>query len=157
MTYVLVIIGGLLAVLDIYLPLTRTSSVVTDVTQYSSRVGGRGQRKTTAYWSSVELANNKDIWTQRTADNFTHGDSIDVDITGVFGKVVRYRGHRPGYTTWYETESVNAKYRPFPFAAILFATLLLYPRWSSESRMLLRGILLVVVVAWVITTLATGG
>ena len=157
LVYVLVIIGSAFAALDFYLPLSRTSSVITQVKEYSSRAGSRGQGHTMMYWSSLQLANDKDIWTQRTANNFATGDSMDVEVSAVLGKVIRYRGYRPGHNRWYSTEGAQTKYRPFPFAAMLFAALLLYTGWSSESRMLLRGILIVVTVAWVLTAVVTGG
>lgn len=155
--YVFVAVGGTIAVLDMYLPTSRKASTIVEVDEFGSRVAVRGGHGYTRYWSSIDLANGKSIWTQRTANNFAKGDSMDVEVSAVMRKVVRYRGYRPGYTSWYATEGVNEKYRPLPFAAILFALILLLPWWSAETRMLFRGILLVVTAAWLITTIATQG
>lgn len=155
--YATVIVAGIITILDTYLPNTRTQSVVVEVSEFSSfegRKGGRGHRR---YWSSIDLSNGKNIWTQRTSRNFAVGDTMEIDLSAVLRKVVRYRGPGTSVRPWYETESVNEDYRPFPFAVVLFALLLFYPRWSGESRLLLRGLLLVTLIAWLITMVATGG
>ncbi|MBX2980029.1 MAG: hypothetical protein KF905_12095 [Flavobacteriales bacterium] len=157
--YVLVIIGGLTSVLDTNLPTHRRATVIVQVSEFGSFEGrhygvGSGHMR---YWSNIYLLNGSRIWTQRTANNFAVGDSIDVDLSAITSKVVRYRSYRTSSTKWYPTESVKEQYRPFPFTALLFAILLLFPRWSPETRMLLRGILFVVVIAWLVTLIATGG
>ena len=154
--YLLLIVVGALAIMDLYLPAKRGSGVITDVTEIGSMVRNKGSKGHMMYWSSIKLDTGKKIWTQRTANNFTVGDSMDVDLSAVLGKVVRYRGYRPSYRQWYETEGQKEEYRPFPFAMVLFALLLLYPAWSTENRMLLRGILVVILIAWLIVMLASG-
>lgn len=155
--YGLVIAAAVIVILDTYLPPTRSASVVVDVSEFGSFVGGRGGKGHMMYWSSIDLSNGKSIWTQRTAKNFTVGDTMDLDLSAVLRKVVRYRGPGTAIRPWYETEGMNKDFRPFPFAVVLFALLLFFPGWSGESRMLLRGVLGVTLIAWLITMAATGG
>ena len=155
--YGLVILAGIVSILDTYLPSTRTQSTIEQVSEFSSHEGSRGGKGRMRYWSSIDLSNGKNIWTQRTSNNFTVGDTMEVDLSAALGKVIHYRGPGTSVRPWYETEGVNENYRPFPFAVVLFALLLFYPRWSDESRLLLRGLLLVTLVAWLITLAATGG
>ncbi|MCB9183655.1 MAG: hypothetical protein H6591_07030 [Flavobacteriales bacterium] len=155
--YSVVIAAGLISILDMYLPAIRARSVITRVTEFGSFEGSENGTGRMRYWSSIDLDNGSNIWTQRTANNFAVGDSMDLDLSAVLRHVVRYRG--PGTTarSWFDTEGANKDYRPFPFAVVLFALLLFYPNWSIESRMLLRGVLAVTLIAWLITMAATGG
>ena len=80
-----------------------------------------------------------------------------VGLSAVIGKVVRYRDRRSSSSTWFATEGMKEDYKPLPFAAIFFALLLFYPGWSSDARMMLRALLLIVTVTWLIILMATGG
>lgn len=91
--YALVLLGGLVAIMDTYLPPKRTTSVIDDVSEVSSFESHKGGSGRTRYWSSIDLRNGKNIWTQRTANNFAIGDTMHVDISAVIGKVVRYHSH----------------------------------------------------------------
>ena len=153
--YAIVLVGGVVAILDTYLPTKRATSVIERVSEFSSFESHRGGRGRTRYWSSIDLRNGKNIWTQRTANNFAVGDTIEIDISAVVGKVVRYNSHASAFGTWVGTEEIKEEYRPFPFVAVLIALLLFYPKWSTESRMLLHGVLFVTLVAWMIIMAAT--
>ncbi len=156
--YLLVLVAAVLAALDAYLPVDHGSSVVQEVSEHGFRTGGgEADAGLMHYWSSIDLANGKNIWTQRTANNFGVGDSMDIALSAVFGKVVRYRSHRPSCGSWYATESANEKYRPLPFVVIACALVLFYPGWSTDTRMFFRAALFAVVATWLIILIATRG
>jgi len=156
--YLLVLVAAILAALDAYLPTRSASSVIEKVSELGSHTGGDvAGTGTMHYWSSIDLANGKNIWTQRTANNFGVGDSMDITLGAIFGKVVRYRSHRPGHGSWYATEGANEKYRPVPFLVMFCALVLFYPGWSAGTRMFFRAALFAVVAAWFLVVVGTRG
>ena len=158
LVYLLVLIAAALAALDAYLPMRSASSVIEKISEIRARTGGgEADMGLMRYWSSLDLANGKNVWTQRTANNFGVGDSMDIELSAIFGKVARYRSHRPNYGSWYATEGANEKFRPVPFLVILCALMLFYPGWSEGTRMFFRAALFAVVVAWFLVVIGTRG
>ena len=144
--------AGLFTIAETWLPARDVISRVDIVKEHGFRERGGSKR----YWSAVIMEDGSYIWTQRTSDRFAHMDSFDLHVTPIMGSVLSYRRHCSPYH-WMEVEQENDAYRPFPYAVVLIALLLLLPSWSADSRLFLQGLLLVVSATWALTQFATGG
>jgi len=151
--YFLLIAAGFFACADILLPKQLVTSRVVQVQEHRFPA-----RNHSYFWTAVRLENGAFLWTQRVAEPFLGNDSWDLQVTALGGSVVRYRRHAAHASTqWHDVEAHNEANRAFLVVVILLGLLLLYPGWSVDNKMLLRGVLGVVSGAWALTQFATGG
>lgn len=143
---------------DAFLPLRTLSARVQQAYEMRVNISSKNDpRPTYAYWTLVKLDNGMTFQTENRAAAFLIGETMDIQVTGMRSSVVRYKPPNNGRYGWNEVEGANKEFLAFPALVAGLALLLLIPWWSLENRWLLHVLIGLVLVAWLLTLLGTGG
>lgn len=154
--YVLLLLASGYVVLDALLPTRVLSSRVVDAEELKVNVSSRRSAHANyVYWTVVSLDNGISFQTQNGASGFPIGSGIQVEVTRIRERVVRYQPPGNGRYGWNEVEAANKEFLAFPALAAVLSLLLLLPWWSMENRWLLNGLLILVLGAWLLTMVGT--
>ena len=154
--YVLLLIASTYVIVDALLPTQIVSSQVEATSELEVNTSGRRNRAQT-HWTLVTLRNGIRFQTENRARDFPNGDTVDVEVTSFRNEVLSFKLRKAIGQYWRQVEGANKEYLAFPASICLCSLLLLLPFWSEEKRMLLTAILGVMLVAWTLTLIGTGG
>ncbi len=103
----------------------------------------------------VETADGSSFQTLKSPGNFRPGGWIELRNTPILGNTVSFRLFDCDHC-WHGVEAESSEYRPLPYLVLIGAVLLLFSGWKTETRWLIKGLMLMALFAWLLILLATG-
>lgn len=155
--YLLLLLLSIYVIADTLLPTRKLTLRIEDASEIRVRNGSRrGTQGTHGLWAVVSLEKGIRFQTENGASAFPIGDRMDVEVTPMGHNVVRYFPPHNGRYGWAELAGANKEYLAFPVLVAGLTLLLFIPRWSLWNRLMLNGLVVVALAAWLITLIGTG-